>query len=281
MMARIKGAELRLFVGDEGGGGFVLVRTATLATPWNDTDHRYVGLVYTHHDQGLAFVKYGSSQVALVPSPAAPGVAAARSPWGSTVKVRTSGTVDVQPNGFPVLDLTTDITYLDGAGWLSAVPDVSSAPTGVIFECDPTSLAVGTYQAVVSIDSPDIDTAPAEITVEFVIFLLGAIDAEAQQSEAALTGYPQVDGSVAAEGQQASASAEGTLMAGYLDAAASQATAALTGEHYYYGGPIVADAQQAICAASGWCPIWVDDAATPGTDWEDHVPVPGTVWEVA
>ncbi len=196
LLAHIKGDQLRLYTGDAGGGNYVLQKTVTLATPWNDASHLYAGVVQQHYDSTSYYGKlltFGSSQLAFVVTPSGGALGPGRdvrfaSVLGAPAPPAQLGSIDAIPSGFPCQDLTATVAYVEGAGWLAVSLGATTTPAGFTMTVDPTGLAIGLYHATITLDSPDADSDPVVVDVEYEIMDGATLTALAAPGMAALLG---------------------------------------------------------------------------------------------
>lgn len=170
LLLRANDDVLRVYVGDAGGGNYSLLTTTSLTTSWADSSHQYVGLAYTHYNQGLGFDLLGASQVSLGVSPSGNSVLQINGNSDSTGTFDGWGSVYHIPIGFPVSDLTYEVTYgAESEGWLEVSLDTTTSPVDVQFICSRPSAITGFQRAVVAFDSPDTDNGPQNVTVAFCV----------------------------------------------------------------------------------------------------------------
>jgi hypothetical protein len=81
------GDKLYLYIADTvTGDNAQLIRTVTLATPWNDTSHQYVGFADTHYPGNVVTTEFFGGALTTVGQPASP-------PWQSFTYITKTGSV--------------------------------------------------------------------------------------------------------------------------------------------------------------------------------------------
>ena len=95
----------------------------------------------------------------------------------ATGSVSAPLTVSVSRGGGGTLtNLTAGVTHQSGAGWLSANLQSTSTPTNVVLTVNATALAVGTYQATVTVAAPGAANSPQTIVVNLSVVWSFAAD---------------------------------------------------------------------------------------------------------
>jgi len=281
LLMHVSGATVRLYSGDSAGAGnYTLHKTFSLTTAWNDASHQYCGLTYTHLDQGAGFALFGSSQISLGISPSGQSAVCVTGYSDSTGTVTGVGSVFHIPLGFPVSDLTSTTSYVDGTGWLEVSMVTTTSPTDVTMVCNAASATTGVQRAVVTFDSPDTDNVAQDMLVSFLVTTgVNNGTAEIVGAPASLLKSSMI--SVAATGYEVTGSEATVLRYAAIDAASGEMGATLAdvtlakGHVWGVGGTRCALAgARTMLLLNGW---GKPDAAGD-SDWTEGADPDATTW---
>lgn len=126
LLMRVDGDQLTLYTAPAGTETYTLQRTITLATPWNDASHKYVGILHNHLAANVAFDTFGATPDVVIT-----GSVASSAPGGTSAATGNVSTVVVASLGHAGVSAATGLVFHSGVASVAAAG--RSAVQGIRF----------------------------------------------------------------------------------------------------------------------------------------------------